>query len=210
MKVIPLGLQCSVPDAIKKAGMRMYSYPLDWLWSPSKTTYHILSILIKEGVEKTVAYMTTGYTYYKYLGNEHYLSVDDVTISQMNKDSGLGNTHFPINDDYKIKLARRLERLLTDIQSGEDILFIYADAASHELNYYLDDIEYGTDANEYLLKIHDLIYPLNNHIKMVYFCWHERRGDADVIQYIPYDFKTHWHEVSELIQQYLLAAFVYA
>lgn len=30
MKVIPLGLQCSVPDGIKRANMREYSYPFDW------------------------------------------------------------------------------------------------------------------------------------------------------------------------------------
>jgi hypothetical protein len=45
MKVIPLGLQCSVPEGIKRANLREYSYPFDWLWSPSKTTYNILNIL---------------------------------------------------------------------------------------------------------------------------------------------------------------------
>ena len=41
MKVITLGLQCSVPEGIKRAKLREYSYPFDWLWSPSKTTYNI-------------------------------------------------------------------------------------------------------------------------------------------------------------------------
>ena len=40
--------------------------------------------------------MTSDYTYYRYLGNEHYISVDNVTESQMNNITGLGNTHFTI------------------------------------------------------------------------------------------------------------------
>jgi hypothetical protein len=206
MKVIPLGLQCSVPHGIKLANLREYSYPFDWLWTPSKTTYHILQALIHDGIEKAVENMTTGYTYYTYLGNEHYTSVDAVTESQMNKTSGLGNTHFRINDEYKSKLRIRFERLLRDIQSKENILFIYADAANPDLNYHLDDIEYGVDATEYLLKIYDLIHPLNNNIKIVYFCWNERKreiNDACGIEYIAYDFANHWHDVSEIIKNYL-------
>jgi hypothetical protein len=205
MKVIPLGLQCSVPDGIKKANMREYSYPFDWLWSPSKTTYNILNILINDSIEKALEYMTTGYSYYKYLGNEHYTSVNNITESQMNKISGLGITHFIINDEYKNKLRIRLERLLHDIKSNENILFVYADAATHHLNYHLDDVEYGVDATEYLLKIYDLILPLNNNIKIIYFCWNERKKDNGIIEYISYDFKKHWSEVSELIKHYLIA-----
>jgi len=204
MKVIPLGLQCSVPDGIKNANIREYSYPFDWLWCPSKTTYFILNILIKDGVKHALEYMTTGYTYYKYLHNEHYVSVDYITESQMNKNSGLGITHFTINDDYKNKLEIRLERFLRDIKSNEKILFIYADAANSYLNYNLDEIEYGVDATEYLLKIYELIYPINRNIKIVYFCWDERKRENNIIEYIPYHFKKHWNEVSILITNYLV------
>jgi len=31
-----------------------------------------------------------------------------------------------------------------------DHLFLYADSANPHLNYYLDDIDYGEDAKEYL------------------------------------------------------------
>uniref|UniRef100_A0A6C0EDW5 Uncharacterized protein n=1 Tax=viral metagenome TaxID=1070528 RepID=A0A6C0EDW5_9ZZZZ len=31
MKIIPLGLQFSVPEAIKQLNIREYSYSLDWL-----------------------------------------------------------------------------------------------------------------------------------------------------------------------------------
>jgi hypothetical protein len=107
MKVIPLGLQCSVPEGIRRAGLREYSYPFDWLWTPSKTTYTILYILINEGIEKALEYMTTEYTYYTYLENEHYISTNAITHSQMNKHSGLGITHFIINNEYKCKLKIR-------------------------------------------------------------------------------------------------------
>jgi hypothetical protein len=141
MKVIPLGLQCSVPSGINAANLREYSYPFDWLWCPSKTAYNILKILINDGVEHALVYMTTEYTYYKYLNNEHYESVDYITECRMNPNSGLGNTHFTIDDEYKNKLRRRLERLLRDIQSNERIIFVYADAANSYLNYHLDEIE---------------------------------------------------------------------
>ena len=137
MKVIPLGLQCSTPEGIRRANIREYSYPFDWLWSPSKTTYNILKILINDGIDLALEYMTTGYKYYKYLGNERYILVDEITECQMNKDSGLGNTHFIINsEEYKNKLKTRLERLLTDItrfcivskflvKKAEFILFLF-------------------------------------------------------------------------------------
>ena len=101
-------------------------------------------------------------------------------------------------------LKIRLERLLRDIISVENILFVYSDAANSYLNYHLDDIEYGVDATEYLLKIYELIYPLNNNINIVYFCWNERKRENDIIEYISYDFKNNWYEVSELIKTYLL------
>ena len=204
MKVIPLGLQCAVPEGIKRANMREHSYPFDWLWSPSKTTFNILNILINDGIEKTIEYMTTGFTYYRYLNNWHYVSVDKITESQMNKNSGLGITHFTINDEYKIKLKTRLERLLNDIKSDENILFVYSDAANSYLNYHLDEIEYGVDATEYLLKIYELIYPINNNIKIVYFCWNERKRKNDLIEYISYEFKNNWSEISEIIKKYLI------
>lgn len=204
MKVIPIGLQCSVPEGIKRANLREYSYPFDWLWSPSKTTYDILNILINCDIDKAVDYMTTGYTYYKYHGNEHYSSVIHTTESQMNKTTGLGITHFIINNDYKEKVKERLGKLLDDIKSKEDVVLIYADAANKDLNYHLDDVEYGVDATEYLLKIHNLLYPINNNIKVVYFCWNERKKNNGTIEYIPYEFKQNWNEVSDIIKNYLV------
>ena len=150
-------------------------------------------------LKKALQYMTTRYTYYKYRGNEHYISVDNITECQMNKNSELGNTHFTINNEYKSKLKISLERLLRDIISLENILFVYADAANDYLNYHLDEIEYGVNATEYLLKIYELIYPINNNIKIVYFCWNERKDENNIIEYIPYDFKNNWGEVSKNI-----------
>ena len=204
MKVIPLGLQCSVPDGIKKANLREYSYPFDWLWTPSKTTFEILSILLHDGIEKALDYMTTGYSYYQYHNNEHYTSVSHVTENQMNRATGLGITHFTINDEYKNKVRVRLERLLNDIKSMNDIIFIYADAANSDFNYHLDDVMHGTDATEYLVKIRDLIYPFHHNISFVYFCWNEREKENNIIEYVAYDYKNNWVEVSEIIKDYLI------
>lgn len=204
MKFIPLGLQCSVPDGIQWAGMREYSYPFDWLWTPSKTTYHILKILINKGIQEAIHFMTTGYNYYKYMGKEHYILADNITECQMNKKTGLGITHFTINNKYKNKLKIRFKRLLKDIKSNISILFIYADAASPSLNYNLDNIDYGLDATKYLLKIYKLIFPLNNNINIVYFCWNKRINKNSIIEYVGFDFKNHWKNVSRLIKTYLI------
>lgn len=208
MKIIPLGLQCSVPGGIKHANMREYAYPLDWLWSPSKTTYHILYILINNGIDKALEYMTTGYSHYDggiHTG-ERFIITDNnrPTVNQMNSNTGLGINHYVVNDKYKKSLKRRLERLITDIKSNENILFIYSDAANKEKNYYLNGIEYGTDATEYLLKIHHLIYPINNNIKIVYFCWNERQRENNIIEYVSFDYQQKWEDVGEIIGNYLI------
>ena len=204
MKIVPLGLQCSVPEALNYSNLREYSYPFDWLWTPSKTTYNILHIMMNKGIEEAIEYMTNGYSYYKYLGNEHYESVCKKTECQMNKETGLGITHFEINEQYKIKLRTRFERLLNDIKSSHSILFIYADAANPYFNYYLDDIEYGVDATEYLIKIYDFIYPMNQNIEIIYFCWHgRRRQDTEKLKYFSFDFQEHWTDVSKIIEHYL-------
>lgn len=215
MKYIPLGLQCSVPDGIRRAKKREYAYPFDWLWTPSETTYNILKILfsdplankeyiIDNEIDNAVEYMTTGYSYYKYLENEHYEPTDGITESQINKDTGLGTTHYTIDAAYKVQLKRRLERLVNDIKSGAKIMFIYADAASDTKNYTLGKVEYGVDATEYLLKIHDLIHPINPNIQIVYFCWESRRKRDGKIKYVPYKFQQGWYQVGTLIKQYLL------
>jgi hypothetical protein len=205
MKCITIGLQCSVPEGINRANLREYSYPFDWLWCPSKTTYNILKILINDGVEHALVYMTTGWKYYHKLETTHYVSVNYITENQINPNSGLGNTHFIIDDEYKNKLRKRLERLLRDIQSNERILFLYGDAANSLTNYYLDEIEYGVDATENLLQIYELIYPINNNIKMIYFCWNQRKKENnDKIEYISFDFQYSWGEASEIIKDYLI------
>jgi hypothetical protein len=211
MKYIPLGLQCSVPDGIRRAQKREYAYPFDWLWTPSETTYHILKILFSDhldnedvAIDNAIEYMTTGYSYYKYLENEHYESTDGITESQINKDTGLGTTHYTIDEKYKVQLKRRLERLVNDIKSGEDIMFIYADAASDTKNYTLDNVEYGVDATEYLLKIYELIHKVNTKIQIVYFCWESRRKRDGKIKYVPYHFQKGWYQVGTLVKNYLL------
>ena len=208
MKFIPLGLQCAVPDAIKKSNLREYSYPFDWLWTPSKTTYEILCILLEKGSNEALEYMTTGYSYYKYVGNERYMSINTESSEQINKITGLGITHFEINDDYKCKLKRRLDRLLNDIRSEHKLIFIYADAATKNSNYVIDEIIYSVNPNEYLLQIYNLIKPINQNIEILYFCWDERKQINETITYIPFStiknwYINDWNGVSVLLQQYL-------
>jgi hypothetical protein len=205
MKIIPIGLQCTVPEAIRDCNLREHSYPFDWLWTPSLTVYNIIKLLCDSGVDKTVEYMTTGFTYYTYLGNEHFISVNHCTECQMNKITGLGINHFTINDEYKETLKRRLQRLLNDINSKEDILFIYADAANPEANYHLDDINYGLPATEDLNKLYDYIYPLNNNVKILYFCWESHLVASNKISHVSFSHQSWWKPyLLDIVKNYLL------
>lgn len=204
MKIISLGLQCSVPQGIKSAELRSASYPFDWLWTPGRTTYQIMKRLLEEGVSSAVEYMTTGYSYYTYMDNEHYISASTVTECQINKETGLGNTHFPINDEYKSTLARRLERLRTDIYSSEYLLFLYADAANSYCNYNLDGVDYGHDATEDLSKIYDLLSEIHPNMKIIYFCWDSRMKTHTKIEHIPFTPMGHWVYIADLIRNYLI------
>ena len=202
MKFISLGLQCSVPQGLNMATLRKCAYPFDWLWTPGKTVFDIMNILINNGVDSTIDYMTTGYEYYEYLHNERFGSVNEITEYQMNKTTGLGINHYKIDTEYKIKLKRRLERLISHIKSDDKLVFVYADCASPELNYKLDDIDYGSDATGYLLRLHSLILPLNKNIEIFYFCWEERKQNDGIIKYIPFDKQKHWTNVASLIRNH--------
>lgn len=202
MKFIPLGLQCSVPQGLKMATLRKCAYPFDWLWTPGKTAYDIMNILINNGVDSALEYTTTGYEYYEYLQNERFGLVNETTEYQMNKTSGLGINHYKIDNEYKIKLKRRLERLINDIKSDDKLIFIYADCASPELNYKLDDVEYGCDASEYLIQLYSLLSPFNKDIEILYFCWEERKREDGIIKYIPFEKQRHWTNVSSIIRNY--------
>jgi hypothetical protein len=205
MIIIPLGIQCSVPDAIKNANLRQETYMFDWLWTPSKTVFNILSILLHQNIDKTIDYMTTDYKYYTYLGNERYvINHNHITECQMNKNTGLGITHYIINDEFKAKLRRRLNRFLDKLKSNEKILFIYADCASPSKNYYIDDINFGIDASNDLHNIYNLLSHFNKNIEIIYFCWNEHYKNDSIIKHISFDYKNHWSDVSELIKNYLL------
>ena len=181
---ISLGTHCVVANGIKMAGKRLKSYPFDWVWSPSKTTFHILELLINKSSTDACEYMTSGYKYYNYVKPEYFEMSNSKTKDQMNPETGLGIPHDTINDEYKIKLIRRLDRLLQLIKSGEKIVFIYADAPSESCNYHLDGILFGLDATEYLIRIYDLIQPYNQNIKIIYFAWKNRIKESSKITYI--------------------------
>ena len=204
MKIIPLGLHCSAPEGIKRAGFREYSYPFDWLWTPSKTTLQILEVLFFEGIENAVIFMTTGFTYYDYFGWERYTSVNSVTRNQMNRITGLGITNFTINEEYKEKLRTRLMRLKMDILSQENIVFIYADAAHPDLNYHLDNVDYAGDATDYLLKIRDMLRHVNQNIRFIYFSWPARTVPGNGIEYCEMSYKNEWSKIADIIKNYLL------
>jgi hypothetical protein len=203
---ISLGIHCTVASGIKNAGKRCKSYPFDWTWCPVKTTFHILELLINKSPNDACLYMTTGYKYYTYSTKEYFTLSDSPTINQINPDTGLGIVHDIINDEYKIKLTRRLERLLNIIKSNEKIVFLYSDAQSKYHNYVIDEITFGLDATKYLLKIYDLIKPYNQNIDIIYFAWKERMKECTKIKYIEHEnVEDNNYYVIHQITSYILA-----
>ena len=202
MKYISLGLHCSVSIALQKLNLREYCYPFDWLWCPSKTSYEILDVLFKEGIDKAIEYMTTDYNYYNHTGKNEFVPSSEPTVWYMNKRTGLGITHYEVDDEFKQKLRRRFERLLRDINSDE-LTFIYADACNPRDNYSLGFEYYGTDATDYLIKIYDLITRKNENIKILYFCWDERKKENNKITYISFPHQDHCLDVVEIIRLFL-------
>ena len=149
-RFVSLGNYCITSNLLKDHNLKFESYPFDWLWCPAKTTYSILELLTNKSSYDACQYMTTGYSYYIYEKPEHFKRVNYITNDQMNPTTGLGITHDIINDDYRVKLTRRLERLLERIKSGNKIVFIYTDATNKNFNYHLDDTnieEYESDSN---------------------------------------------------------------
>jgi hypothetical protein len=207
MKFISLGLHCSVPEALHITNLRNKSYPFDWILSPSKTTYEIIRLLLKEGINKAVYYMTSNYQYYNSIKKEEYVITDEITEYQINKETGLGITFFKIDDDYKMVLKIRLERLLNDILSSDKLVFIYADCPSKKFNYTIDNKELGLDATIDLEKIYDLIHEYHSNIEIVYYCWKEREKQNKKIKHISFEDKHNWYEVSRLIAQYLIKTY---
>lgn len=204
-KYIPLGVHCAIPRALKEAGLSEYSYPFDWNWCPSKTTYEILKILLTESVEAAIVYMTTNYTYYNWSSiNEEFTSTQEKTRYQINSQTGLGITNYIIDEEYIIKLRRRLTRLETDIKSETKIKFLYADTANPFHNYVVDGIQYGTPATEYLEKIYDLVYEFNQNIEVIYFCWPNRIQQSDKITHHLMPHTRMWHVQANFIKNYLL------
>jgi hypothetical protein len=207
MKFISLGLHCSVPEALHITNLRNKSYPFDWILSPSKTTYEIIRLLLKEGINKAVYYMTSNYQYYNSIKKEEYVITDEITEYQINKETGLGITFFKIDDDYKMVLKIRLERLLNDILSSDKLVFIYADCPSKKFNYTIDNKELGLDATIDLEKIYELIHEYHSNIEIVYYCWKEREKQNKKIKHISFEDKHNWYEVSRLIAQSLIKTY---
>ena len=203
MKYISLGIQCHITTALTELNIRNCAYPFDWHFVPSKATYEILEILINKGIDEACEYMTTDYMYYEFIKCEYYTKVDIPTQFQINPKNGLGIVHYSINDDVIQQLKTRLTRLLDDIKIGDNITFIYADCAGPNVNYYIDNIEYGLDANEYLEKIFNLIFFINKNIKIIYFCWPERKLTSNNIIHVVFDYKNHWNDVVPIIKDYL-------
>ena len=100
---VPIGLQCSVPDALKSLGARTIAYPFDWLWSPAATTLEIMRILLSDGIDAAIQHMTSGYVYCHYLGPERYVTANAGIATEcfMNPRTGLGVTHDAMDDAFR-------------------------------------------------------------------------------------------------------------
>jgi hypothetical protein len=188
---IPIGLHCTAPWGVMKAGLRVKAYPFDWIWSPASATSKTLSLLVTQGADAAARYMTTGFEYYDFKGKgtfEHAVPAH-TTRYQMNRQTGVGVCHNTINTEYIYKLKVRFGRFLDDVAAADTPVLIYGDTINSEWNYYLDGVCLDdTDVPAHLAAIHDLVRPLNRNLRILYFCRPDRRHThIPQITYIPHD-----------------------
>lgn len=198
---IPIGLHCTATWGVRDAGLRTKSYAFDYIWCPAVATYEVLKRLITENVDAAIKYMVTGYEYYDFHGKGIYTLTNKVSGNQMNKHTGIGVTHFTINQEYGEKLKIRFQRIIDDIKTTDKPYLIYADAASEEFNYTLDGVPYDHNVTEYLDKIYQLLLPLNANLHVLYFCQKERYNDSyTYITHIPHKYAFY---VEKMVCEYL-------
>ena len=207
VKLIPIGLQCSVSEAIRAAGVRAEAYPFDWLFCPASTSLAVFRVLLASGVDAAAALMVdgTGESRYRAIGNERFVRSETPSYEYfINAATGLGVTHYAADTPaFADMIKRRLRRLLDALAGPEPLMFMYADAASEADNYEVDGTVLGLDATDTLVELAELLSasPLvAAPFKVVYYCWRSRFVSADVgggkLAFCPFEPMASWVDVS--------------
>lgn len=222
---IPIGLQCSVPDALVNLGVREYSYPFDWLWSPARSTRDVLRCLVVYGVDATVQHMTVGSVpcqpasddgAYRTITTATSATVTTTSGDQkkhtcyMNARAGLCFPHFSVDAEYQDKLRRRLERMFDDLRDpSRRVVLVYADGSTEHTVLSMDGVRFGAeDPAPFLRDILHLVHSVNAHTRIIQFA-RESAASAthgiEVVQ-IPFNVRT-LHEVTRRIERHLTRVF---
>ena len=149
--------------------------------------------------------MWSGWTYHQWQGpSENFLPVNMVARAKINTTTGLGITHYNLNDEYRQKLKRRFERFLEDIQNKEDqVILIYSDCAAPDQNYSISSVPMGLDASSDLEEIYQLLRSKNDKIKVWYFCWPERYKQSNNVEHIVFQHQNGWANVLKIISKHI-------
>lgn len=209
--VAAIGLQCSVPEGIKQAGLRMQSLPFDWHWSPAKCTHALIDTLLRSGARAATEAVVGGCSRFRYNGDESYTSASDAEteVSLINPVTGWGNSHYqtlPV-EEYVEQKTRRFQRLLEALRAPRvRKVLLYADACCPGRNYRIDGVDHGAPASDELVQLRRTLerHGVSN-VTIYYYCWHAHvvpRNEPDVI-HVPFHHCGHWMQVTDVIRDHL-------
>ena len=212
MIYIPIGIQCSVPDALKEAGVREKAYPFDYHFSPARFSLTIIRLLLNHDIDAARELMTTSRDRVtaRLTTQEHHVTVADDENSEchINLKTGFGVVHHRVHDNQEFDdmMRRRILRLHEALTGTTPVTLIYADAASLATNYTLDGIDFGTDATDVLLEMAELVKERCHDVQIVYACWKDRhRDNPDAkITVWPFEQMSHWRDVKTHIAMKVL------
>jgi hypothetical protein len=169
MKVIPLGL-----EIIPKAGFNSTNPSRDtfeWVFTPSNIMYDVYSRLLGiGGATDAAAYMVSKETirYTDFLDKYNGYTNNEISAFVIN-----AATSADIS-----ALTTKYGAILAAINSGEDIMFVYADAASPAMHSVLRSSYYNKDVIGDLERIYDLLQSKNVKCKITYLDCNKMTADT--------------------------------
>ena len=174
MKVISIGMQCTLNRSLRFVNKRNIAYPFDWILSTPKVIYELLELLLVKNMDIKELVMEHFFKCDKKCNmnfpEHHY--IDDINGKALINTNN--NLIFPHDDDSNEtieKYIRRFTRLKNDIlNNDEDICFVYtSQSSSHDGNFTINGVIQLTEVYMYLNKIYELIGEYRENYKFIVF-----------------------------------------
>ncbi len=173
MIIIPIGIQCTNKDFLKKINKTYATLPFDWMLSNPKFVYEMLYLLLDMNMninELVLNHFFKCDNRANWSKLEHYYTCDN-GLALCNTLYNVIFPHDEISNDTINKYVRRFERLKNLILESDDkLIFIYSSQSSlEEGNFTINKNEVITEVYLYLSKIYELIGKYRNKYKLIVF-----------------------------------------